>query len=323
MKTERQTLAHIPTGGKRNLFCTGILSAVLLLGGCSQGDTLVPVEATLHIGGAALGVETSVTRAGGPKELTNDTDAIGVFLKGDANYTSFANRKYTYGTPYWQSESGVQLVLGKKTAELSAYYPYTEAGSASVTLTSQAYAADKEFYYLPFKASYMTSSVTLNLRRAYGLIRFSFIKGEKDKPKVGDAAYGGPASITDFKFKAALRESGTLDLYDGTVSGSVAPKEFAITDAFTPGGSSTPVSKDYLIVPAPFSGYLEFSAVVDTKEMKGKISAADLCGTVRQAFVEGTMYEIKVYVRPTGLEVKTFKVEDWEVTDLPGDLENK
>lgn len=322
MKTERQTLAHISTGGKRNLFCAGILlSAALLLGGCSQGDTLVPVEATLHIGSAAL--ETSATRAGEPKELTRTTDAIGVFLKGDANYTAFSNRKYAYGTPFWQSESGLQLILGKKTAQLSAYYPYTADGAASVTLTSQAYAAGKEFYYLPFTASYMTSSVTLNLRRAYSLIRFSFIKGEKDKPRVGDAAYGGPASITGFKFKANLRQSGTLDLFAGTVSGSVAPKEFTITGAFTPGSSSAPVTKDYLIVPAPFSGNLEFSAVVDTKEMTGKISAADLCGTVRQEFVESTMYEIKVYVRPTGLEVKTMKVKDWEVANLPGDLENK
>ena len=323
MKTERQTLAHIPAGGKRNLFCTGILSAVLLLGGCSQGDTLVPVEATLYIGNTALGVETSVTRAGGPKELTNATDAIGVFLKGDANYTAFSNTKYTYGTPYWESESGLQLVLGKKTAELTAYYPYTESGSASVTLTSRAYAADKEFYYLPFKASYMTSSVTLNLRRAYSLLRFSFTKGEKDQPKTGDAAYGGPANITEFKFKATIRESGTLDLFNGTVSGSVAQKEFTISEAFTPGSSTAPVTKDYLIVPASFSGYLEFSAVVDTKEMKGKISAADLCGTTNTAFVEGTMYEIKVYVRPTELEVQTMKVKDWEVTDLPDDLENK
>lgn len=313
MKTERQTLAHIRI----------LLSAVLLLGGCSQGDTLVPVEATLHIGGAALGVETSVTRAGEPKELTDATDAIGVFLKADANYTGFSNAKYTYGTPYWQPESGLQLILGKKTAELTACYPYTEAGSASVTLTSQAYAAGKEFYYLPFKASYMTSSVTLNLRRAYSLLRFSFIKGEKDKPDAGDAAYGGPASITEFKFKAALRESGTLDLFAGTVNGSVAPKEFTITDAFTPGSSTAPVAKDYLIVPASFSGQLEFSAIVDTKEMKGKVGAADLCGTTNTAFVESTLYEIKVYVRPTGLEIKTMKVKDWEVTDLPDDLENK
>lgn len=323
MKTKRQTLAHIPAGGKRNLFCTGILSAVLLLGGCSQGDTLVPVEATLHIGGAALGVETSVTRAGEPKELTNATDAIGVFLKGDANYTAFSNAQYTYGTPYWQPESGLQLILGKKMAELSAYYPYTESGSAAVTLVSQAYAAGKEFYYLPFKASYMTSSVTLNLRRAYSLLRFSFIKGEKDKPDAGDAAYGGPANITEFKFKATIRESGTLDLFAGTVSGALTSKEFAITEAFTPGSSTAPVTKDYLIVPASFSGNLEFSATVDTKEMKGKVSAAGLCGTTNTAFVESTLYEIKVYVRPTGLEVQTMKVKDWEVTDLPDDLENK
>lgn len=296
-------------------------AATLLAAGCSQGDDTIPVEAVLHIGGASLGVETA-TRSGEPRTLNQATDAIGVFRKGDTAYEAFDNRQYTYGTPYWQTESG-QLILGRQSASFTAYYPFSESGQSSVTLTSQAYDAGKEFYYLPFKASYMTSYVILNLRRAYSLIRFSFIKGEKDKPATGDAAYGGPAAISAFSYTAAIRESGTLDLFSGTVSGSAASKTFTVADAFSAGSGESPATKDYLIVPSAFSGDLTFSATVDGRGMTGKVSAAKLCGTATQEFVEGTMYEIKVYIRPTGLEVKTFKVKDWEVANLPDDFENK
>lgn len=301
----------------------GLLSTALLLGGCSGNDesrSFPAEEAVLRIGGASLELETAVTR-GATETLTRPTDAIGLFLKGSDAYDAIHNRKYTYGTPFWETEAE-QLVLGKTPAAFTAYYPYASDGATTVTLTSREYDADKEFYYLPFKASYQTSTITLNLRRAYSLIRFSFIKGEKDKPKKNDAAYGGPAEVNTFSYTAGLCESGTLDLFTGIVGGSAANKTFTVSTPFTAGSSAAPVRKDYLIVPHSFSGELNFSATVDGKAMTGKVSAAELCGTVNTAFVEGTCYEIKVYVRPTGLEVKTLRVKDWEATDIPGEIEN-
>lgn len=299
----------------------GLLSAVLLLGSCSgQEDSLLKEEATLRIGSAVLALEATATR-GGTATLEQPTDAIGLFLKGDASYEAFSNRKYTYGTPFWETEAE-QLVLGKTPATFTAYYPYASDGTTTVTLTSQEYDADREFYYLPFKASYLTSAVTLNLRRAYSLIRFSFIKGEKDKPATGDAAYGGPAEVSTFSYTAGLCQSGTFNLFTGIVSGSAADKTFTVSTPFTAGSSAAPSIHDYLIVPHDFAGDLTFSATVDGRVMTGKVSAAKLCGTVTQAFVEGTRYEIKVYVRPTGLEVATLQMKDWNATDLPDDLEN-
>lgn len=301
----------------------GLLSTALLLGSCSGSDesrNFPAEEAVLRISGASVKLETAVTR-GTTETLTQPTDAIGLFLKGDDAYDAIHNRKYTYGTPFWETETE-QLVLGKTPAVFTAYYPYAEGGTTSVTLTSQAYDAGKEFYYLPFKASYMTSAITLNLRRAYSLVRFSFIKGEKDKPGKGDAAYGGPAEVSAFEYTAGLCQSGTLDLFTGIVSGSATDKTFTVSNPFTAGSSDTPVQKDYLIVPHAFSGDMTFSATVDNKEMKGKVSAAELCGTVNAAFMEGTCYEIKVYVRPTGLEVKTLRVKEWDATDIPGEIEN-
>lgn len=299
----------------------GLLSTALLLGSCSGSDDHLPAEETaFRISGARLGLETALSR-GATETLNKPTDAIGLFLQAAGSYDAIHNRKYSYGTPYWESEAE-QLVLGKTPAVFTAYYPYAADGTATATLTSQEYDAAKEFYYLPFKASYMTSTITLNLRRAYSLIRFSFIKGEKDQPRKDDAAYGGDAEVSDFSYTAGLCASGTLDLFTGTVSGNAADQTFTISTPFTAGSSAAPVRKDYLIVPHDFSGDLTFSATVDGKAMTGKVSAAKLCGTVTAAFVEGTCYEIKVYVRPTGLEIKTLRVKDWEATDIPGEIEN-
>ena len=44
--------------------------------------------------------------------------------------------------------------------------------------------------------------------------------------------------------------------------------------------------------------------------MKGKISAAELCGTNKK-MVEGTKYEIDVIIRPTEVEIGTVDVEGW------------
>ena len=49
-----------------------------------------------------------------------------------------------------------------------------------MVMNSELYAASKEIYYCPFKASNTTGAVTLNLRRAYSLLRFNFIRGVTD-----------------------------------------------------------------------------------------------------------------------------------------------
>lgn len=86
------------------------------------------------------------------------------------------NRKSTYGTPLWETD-GEEVVLIDEPAELTAYYPYREDGASSVGMSSELYVASKEIYYCPFKASNSTGPITLNLRRAYALLKFNFIRG--------------------------------------------------------------------------------------------------------------------------------------------------
>ena len=76
-----------------------------------------------------------------------------------------------------------------------------------------------------------------------------------------------------------------------------------------------------MVVPSDFTGELSFTLMVDGKEMKGKISASDLCGTSGK-LAEGTKYEINAIIRPTEVEIRTVEVEEWigeVVKDPSGD----
>lgn len=163
-------------------------------------------------------------------------------------------------------------------AELTAYYPYKEDRTSSVVMNSELYAASKEIYYCPFKASNTTGAVTLNLRRAYSLLRFNFIRGVTDVA-LNKGEYTGNGEISSFTFSAALRITGTLDLFTGIVEGGVQGVMFSYTVPITIGTVAAPAVLDYMVVPADFTGDLSFTLMVDGKEMKGKIGAAELCGT--------------------------------------------
>lgn len=291
------------------LLCVALFS-------CSQYDCAVPDDGrtgegertSLCIGGVSTGWLEVLTRSAA--ELTTATDAIGIFQKKDiANgYEAIHNRKYTYGTPYWKTD-GEELVLIDGPAELTAYYPYKEDRTSSVVMNSELYAASKEIYYCPFKASNTTGAVTLNLRRAYSLLRFNFIRGVTDVA-LNKGEYTGNGEISSFTFSAALRITGTLDLFTGIVEGGVQGVMFSYTVPITIGTVAAPAVLDYMVVPADFTGDLSFTLMVDGKEMKGKIGAAELCGTNKK-MVEGTKYEIDVIIRPTEVEIGTVDVEEW------------
>lgn len=182
-------------------------------GGDRGAETLIP----LRVGSAGKG--GIVTRAeGDTKLLEQATDRIGLFLMADETngYQAVSNKPYTYSTPYWQSKG--QLMLAEEPARLAAYYPYDANGTNPALLVSRIYDADKEFYYLPFSASYITSTVHLNLRRAYALLRFNFIIGTGEENK---GAYTGDGKITAFSFTAPLLQAGTLNLFTGKVNEAV------------------------------------------------------------------------------------------------------
>lgn len=311
--------------------CLFRMTAVLVLfvsGSCQEREEMRTGQAPLCIGSAQTSALPAATRAGGTRVLKQASDAIGLFLNGSKAYDAVNNRKYSYATPFWST--GQQLLLSSEKATLAAYYPYSETQTTpEVTLTSHCYDADDELYYLPFTAAYINTFVNLNLRRAYALIRFSLIRGEENKPNAGDAAYQGDGEVSSLSFTADLIESGTLDMFNGIITGTQKlftlswPEAGSSASSFVLGSTTQPATKDFLIVPcASYSGDLTFSITVDGRKMSGEVSAADLCGN-GTALQEGVMYEIKVVVRPTELTVSGgLPVKGWESADM-GELENK
>lgn len=279
----------------------------------------------LRISNASAAIVTATTRTNATRELNDATDAIGIFLQAGNGYDAINNSKYSYWTPYWITD-GDYLILGQKSGSLVAYYPYDEWQLTPVaTLQTRVYGAKRELYYQTFNASYMTPAVWLSLKRAYALIRFSFIRGEADVPVAGDGAYQGDGNITNFEFTAKLARSGKLNLFTDALTDATAESMTLRSESpdipFEIGNRTAPAKKDFLAVPlSSYSGELTFTATVDGKTMGGKVSAADLCGAPAM-LKAGFMYEIKIVVRPTALTVAGISQEVWDVTDIPGELE--
>lgn len=338
-------------GYKDTLLKTMLGCMLLAASGCSEGEpveTVLPSggQGYLAIGGASVEESSAAsaagfTRAGRttaddtlPEEivLKQPTDQIGIFLQADPDKgypEAVTNKKYTYGVPIWTSEP--HLMLGEQSAQLAAYYPYDADGFApgKVMLISRAYAADKEFYYLPFRASRISSSFHLKLRRAYSLVRFNLFAGEEDAD-AGKGAYAGDGQVTAFSFTAPLISTGTLNLFTGAVTPANTGVSFTAGSTFTAGTAAAPYKLDYLIIPTDLStladeaSKVSFTLTVDGKEMKGSLTAAAFFGADKR-LAEGVKYEANIVIRPTGLEVGTLRVQDWDVvtadTDKP--LENK
>lgn len=268
----------------------------------------------LRVGSAGRG--GIATRADGDTQLLDQpTDRIGIFLMADEKkgYQAVSNKLYTYATPHWESEGN--LMLAGETAQLAAYYPYDAKGSNPALLVSQVYDAGKEFYYLPFTANNTNSTINLNLRRAYALLRFNCIKGI-DETGTGQGTYIGEGKITAFGFTAPLLQVGMLDLFTGKVNESVqAPITLSYNGApFTAGSTAAPTKVDFLVIPSDMSAFTDdmtFDLMADGKEMKnGRLALTALCGDDKK-LLEGTKYEINITLRPSGLEVDEVKIEDW------------
>lgn len=299
---------------------------------CSQEEPIRPgsgeegkaIPAPLRVGSAGRG--GIATRADGDTQLLNQpTDCIGIFLMADEEkgYQAVTNKLYTYAIPHWKSEG--DLMLAGETAQLAAYYPYDANGSNPALLVSQAYNADKELYYLPFTANNASSTIDLNLRRAYALLRFNFIKGTDTG--TGQGTYTGDGKITTFGFTAPLLQAGMLNLFTGKVNESVqAPITLNYSGApFTAGTTDAPAKVDFMVIPSDMSAFTDdmtFGLTADGKEMKnGRLALKALCGEDKK-LLEGTKYEINITLRPTGLEVDEVKIEDWIPEEI-ADSENK
>lgn len=311
----------------------------------------------------ASGTSGLVTRADATEKellLNASGDQIGIFLQADPDngYEAISNKKYTYGTPVWTSDS--HLMLEEKSAQLAAYYPYETNGvtPTKVILTSGQYNKANEFYYLPFKASRISSSFRLHLRRAYSLVRLNLYVGEEDKA-TGKGAYTGDGKVTAFRFSAPLNSLGFLNLYTGEVNpaGGNMGVNFEENSGFTAGTKAVPYILDYLIVPTDLStpvvlstsgdlsapgilstsgnlsasgvlsdlseqpkdvSQISFTLTVDGKQMQGSVSPQAFFGNGMK-LLEGVKYETNVVIRPAGLDVGTLQVRDWETVTKDDD----
>lgn len=255
----------------------------------------------LSILGAGLressGTSGLVTRADATEKellLQSSGDQIGIFLQAapENGYEAISNKKYTYGTPVWTSDS--HLMLEENSAQLAAYYPYKPDGvtPTAVILTSGRYNKANEFYYLPFKASRISSSFRLHLRRAYSLVRLNLYVGEEDKA-TGKGAYTGDGKVTAFRFSAPLNSLGFLNLYTGEVnpaSGSVSVN-FEENSGFTAGTKAVPYILDYLIVPTDLSTPVVLSASGGLST-SGDLSAPGILSTSGNLSASGVLSDL-------------------------------
>lgn len=310
------------------------LFALSLLCSCTEAGAPLTVEAEdnpLYIGSVGVNSPGLVTRSGHTRVLNDASDEIGLFLKEDADngYDAINNKQYTYNSPTWDPKDGNQLLLRKPRATLAAYYPYKQSGltvnvdgTVTVPLSTAPYKSTDEFYYSgSFEASFWSSSITLSLKRAYSLLRFSFIKSSGEKGE-----YTGDGLVTGFTCKVTdLPKAGTLELYSGDITGVTKEEQTFSPGDFTAGSMEKPANCDYLVVPASsFGGTVTFSCTIDGLSLTDKVvSAAELCGGASPSLKPGVAYTIRVVILPTGLSVGTLQYEEWEKIEIDDELTNK
>lgn len=299
----------------------------ILLYACSTNELQTICNertASLHISSVATALlETTTgtyTRAS-TILLNKETDKIGVFLLADPakGYPeTILNRAYTYGSPMWKTEN--ELTLQDEAARMIAVYPYDEnQNSTNVHLISDIYDLANEYYYQNFKASFINTSVALNLKRAYALLRFVFIKGEKEA-STGKGEYTGDGSVSELTFTANIRKEGTLDLTNETVAGNLTNVTLSTDFGGVPVtaviasdlvGSSRPPYADFLIVPCIPAGNITILVTIDGKQKRAELPITALLDETGRINA-GVKYEIQIVIRPTTLDViKGLTAEEW------------
>lgn len=309
----------------KHINCTG-MALLLALFSCSgdgmpkrPGDTegeRVPLRVAGATAGSGIGVQT---RADSRTTLTSGS--IGMFLKEDATngYAALTNLRFTYGTPFWQTDE--HILLGDAPAALAAYYPYNAGIVNPVLLRSQRYSAVEDLHYVNFRANNEVSDVTLNLSRVYSRIVFNF---------KGDAAYTGAGYVTAIHFAGdGIIPVALLDMLDLSVQ-NVGGSVRNILDPFTGlhvadiNGftthftASTTDTADCLMIPYQLTGDIIFTVMVDGLAMEGKVTAGQLCGA-GGILMEGVKYEINVTVKPMRLEIGSISKTEWEPAAVDGD----
>lgn len=250
----------------------------------------------LQLGSLFITDGTVSSRSGGAQNLT-DGD-LGIFLYAGQGYSETRNNvlyRCTGGT--WSvPDAGGPIYLTRSTANLCAYYPYSNAGDYAdgmVTLTSQRYSGSADLCYKTgITASSTSGSVSFTLNRAYAKWVFNFTR---------DASCTGTCAVSKIKIAHAdVISSNTLNLLTGQYGtpdagskGSVTIDNVDISGIVT-GGTQT---ANVLMVPAlsgaSLSGDITLTFTVDGTEMTTTVSPSQTC------LAAGSQYILNVTIANT------------------------
>lgn len=297
---------------KRINYRAGLLwGAIAVLVSCTQADLQEDAPArkpqtepaSLQIGNA--GLATVVSRA----TLNVGGEQIGIFVKEDSEYQVVSNRLFTYNKSKATWETDNAVLLRTPVATLGAYYPWKSSRTQPIPMKCRQYASTDDISAAAFTADNRNNTVNLNMKRIYSRLVVTFVKG------TGVNAYHGDAIVTAFSLKGnGVNAEAFFDLFTGNqLKAPDKPIEFTGIDCQA--DHVTKKMMDCLIVPATLDGTLTFGATVDTKPMEGTVSATALCGNGRK-LEAGKQYKLTVTVNPTGLEVSSLLVVDWDVITI-------
>lgn len=285
--------------------------AMTALASCTQAELQEndPVQnpctepVSLQIGNA--GLSTVVSRA----TLNTNGEQIGIFVKEDSEYQVVSNRLYTYNQSktLWETDNAV--LLRTPIATLGAYYPWKSNRTQPLPMKCQEYSTAEDISAVPFTADNLNHTVNLALNHIYSRLVVTFVKA------TGNKAYHGEAKVTDFSLDGTgVNDEAFFDLFTG-IQLKAPDKPIQFTKLDYQADHATKKTMDCLIVPTTLDGTLTFGATVDTKPMEGTVDAATLCGAGKK-LEAGKQYKLTITVNPTGLEVSSLQVVDWEVIKI-------
>lgn len=257
----------------------------------------------LQIGNA--GLSTVVSRA----TLNTGGEQIGIFVKEDSEYQVVSNRLFTYNKlkATWETDNAV--LLRTPVATLGSYYPWKSSRTQPIPMKCQEYTSEEDISAAAFTADNRNHTVNLNMKHIYSRLVVTFVKG------TGVNAYHGDAKVTAFSLKGdGVNAEAFFDLFTGTQL-KAPDKPIEWKDIDYQADHATKKAMDCLIVPTSLDGTLTFGATVDAKPMEGTVSAAALCGTGKK-LEAGKQYKLTLTVNPTGLEVSSLQVVDWDVIQM-------
>lgn len=293
-----------------------LLAAFCLLAACSADETL-PAGETLT-GRAALQVQSvSVVRGDQPSTRAVTTtvyptsSSVGFFVKADAakGYTACHNRKGVYNAARsrWQPVPDSIWLFGQD-AELAMYAPYDAAQPADGTLnlaaTLRPADGSKDLWCKRFTANNRTAAPTLTLEHLYSRLRIEVKRS---------ASYGAEASLTALKLTGnEVYDSAVYKPFE-TLPYTYGRKDVAVTFAapLALTGATPTATVDLLLIPASLTDDVTLTFTVNRRKMRLAVAKATFAGSKLEA---GKQYNAKLELRPSGLELTSVSVSNWDAT---------